>query len=188
MNEQDIKKVVDCFDKVEPLPIQEEKMLKNILKHKKGGNLSMQKTRRFTGKLIAAVVAAVVLVAGAAVAINHFWPEAEVMRQLMQGNEIVVNGVIVDAPPPYLMADSYDDEEFMEAVSRLGLSMVMVPKEPIAAELGIEITVALPAEAEARDGYTFVPLTFFRDEVGVLQVYVFEGQVVIENREDFVMM
>ena len=190
MNEQDIKKVVDCFDKVAPLPIQEQEMLNNILKHKKGGNLSMQKTRRrFTGKAIAAVVAAaVLLVAFTVVAIEVFWSEADVARQLIQGNEIVVNGVIIDAPLPYLIADSDDDEEFMDALNRLGLSMVMVPLEPIEAELEIEVTVALPAEAEERDGYTFVPLTFFRDEVGVLQVYVFEGQVVVENREDFVMM
>ena len=190
MNEKDIKKIVDCFDKVTPLPIQEQEMLNNILNHKKGGNLSMEKTkRRFTGRLIAAIVAVAVLIAGAVVAIEIFWSEADIMRQLIQGNEIVVNGVIIDAPLPYIVDDSGDDDEFLDALSRLGLSMVMVPLEPIVAELGIEVTVALPAEAEERYGYTFVPLAFFRDELGVLQVFVFEGQVVVENRgEEYVMM
>ena len=146
----------------------------------------MERTKkRFTGKAVAAVVASLVLVATLTVAaIEIFWSEADIMRQLIQGNEIVVNGVIIDAPLPYIIADSDDGEEFLEALSRLGLSMVMVPLQPIVDELGIEVPMALPAEAEERDGYTFVPLTFFRDALGQEGVFVFEGQVVIDTESD----
>ncbi|MCL2838999.1 MAG: hypothetical protein FWE04_08080 [Oscillospiraceae bacterium] len=178
------KNIIDCFDNVVPTDIQKRKMLNNILEQ--GGNLSMKKTRRFTGRAIAAIVAAVILVVGGAVATIHFWTDAEVAYQLMQGDEIVVNGVIIDAPAPYITAEN--DENFLEAVNNYGLSMVMVPLEPIVAELGIGVSVPLPTEAVVQDGYTFVPLTFIRDELDVLQVYVFEGQVVIENRPEFVMM
>jgi len=189
MNEKEMKdRIVDCFDKVAPLPIQEQEMLNNILKHKKEGDISMKQTRKFARKkLIAAIAAVVILATGTVAAVEIFWSDADVARQLIQGNEIVVNGVIIDAPLPYLIADSDNDEEFLEALSRLGLSMVMVPFEPIVNALGIDVTAALPAEIEERDGYTFVPLTFFRDELDLVAVYVFEGQVVIENRPGFEM-
>jgi len=182
-----MSKIFECFDNVGPNQIQEQKMLNNIIKQ--GGN-TMKKTsrKRIAGRLIAAVVAVAVLVVGGVVAVNHFFSERDVAQQLLQGNEIVVNGVIVDAPLPFIVGADADDETFMEALSQQGLAMVMVPMEPIAAELGIEVTAATPAEAVEKDGYTFVPLTFFRDELGVLQVYSFEGQIVIENRADYVMM
>jgi len=180
-----MSKIFECFDNVGPNQIQEQKMLNNIMKQ--GGNI-MKKTsrKRFAGRLIAAVVAVAILVVGGVVAFERFFSDREVAQQLLQGSEIVVNGVIIEAPLPFTADPDADDDAFMEALGRLGLAMVMVPMEPIAAELGIEVTVDF--EAVEKDGYKFVPLTFFRDELGVLQVYIFEGQIVIENRPDYVMM
>jgi len=185
-------KIIECFDKVAPTQIQEQKMLNNIIKQ--GGNLTMKQTpkRRIAGRLIAAVVAAAVLIVGAGVARELIWSDREMAQQLLQGSEIKVNGVIIEAPTPFIAGAAADDETFMDALSNLGLAVVMVPLNPILDEMGIDVEITEEDfylfGREVVDGETFVPLTFFRDVLGVLQVYTFEGQIVIENREDYVMM
>ncbi|MBM7614386.1 copper amine oxidase N-terminal domain-containing protein [Alkaliphilus hydrothermalis] len=93
------------------------------------------------------------------------------------------------------------------------LGFVMVPLRSIAESLGYEIKwdgenkrvmmgkgisltigkdyytymktapIQLGSAPEIKDGSTFVPLSFFRDVVGMNNAYVFEGQIVIDDGE-----
>jgi len=208
------KYIYDCFDKIVPTDIQDKKMMNAIMAHKKGGKKMTNQRRRFTGRAVAVAVAAV-LVLGALTAAAVTWlrPDPEMQRDVARLNgEIVVNGVIIDAPEPFMARD--DDVLFSDELHNV-LGYTMVPLNPIAEALGYEVVwnevfegytvgpaniwlgieqvqvgddlLYLLVAPNERNGVIFIPLTFFRDALGVIQVYSFEGQVVIENRPGFEM-
>ena len=212
----DDKYIRECFGKVVPTDIQDKKMMNAIMAHKiKGGNKMSNQRKRFTGRAVAAIVAAV-LVLGALTAAAVTWlrPVPEHQREVARLNgEIVVNGTIITASEPYMARD--DDVLFSDELHNV-LGYTMVPLNPIAEALGYEIVwnevfegytigeanfwlgvdqVQIGGEdlvyffvaPYERNGVIWVPLTFFRDALGVIQVYTFEGQVVIENRPGFEM-
>ena len=213
------KYIYDCFDKVVPMDIQDKKMINAILAKNKGGNIMTTTRKRFTGKAIAATIAAVLILGALTVAaVTLFLPNAEDQRDVARLNgEIVVNGVIIDAPVPYLARD--DDELFTNELENV-LGYTMVPLNPIAEALELDIVwneviqgyevggmaniwlgveqvqtadfdlIYLFVAPYERNGVIFIPLTFFRDVLGFGPgaVYSFEGQVVIETRPGFEMM
>jgi len=212
------KYIHDCFDKVVPTEIQDRKIINAILAKNKGGKIMTNTKRRFTGKAVAAILAAVLVLGALTVAaVTLLRPVAEDQRDVARFNgEIVVSGIIIDAPSPYLARD--DDELFTNELHNIH-GYTMVPLNPIAEALGYEIVwnevfegytidgrvniwldvpQAQTADYELfellvapyeRNGVIWVPLTLFRDalEFGPGRVYSFEGQVVIENRPGFEM-
>jgi hypothetical protein len=125
-------------------------------------------------------------------------PEDIVPVDLPLNGEVVVMGEIIEAPAPYVNADG----------------VVMVPIRAIAEALGYEVTwnhdergvrlsvainlwinrdeyhvgrmapIELGTAPELTNGHTYVPMTFFRYVVSNVDIYVFEGQVVVADAEE----
>jgi len=111
--------------------------------------------------------------------------------------EIVVDGVVIEAPAPYVK----DDGVVMVPLRAVAEAMnfnVTWEEETQSIMLGNSISLSIgkdyytyakmaPIELgtapELMDDHTFVPLVFFRDVVRAGSVYVYEGQIIINSEE-----
>jgi len=131
--------------------------------------------------------------------IGTLTPDDLAAMTLALNGEILVNNELLKAPAPFLKPS--DDAE--------GLTRIMVPLRAVAEAMGFDVNwdgvtqsvklgvaisvfigsdeyhvgrmapISLGAAAELKDGFTYVPLTFFKDVVAGYDVYLFEGQIVV---------
>ncbi|MFS0726904.1 copper amine oxidase N-terminal domain-containing protein [Paenibacillus sp. 1P07SE] len=111
--------------------------------------------------------------------------------------DLVVNDLIIDAPAAYL--DEQDNvmvplRAIIEALDLelkwVGAEKSIIIEEDITLAIGRALyangdndAIDLGAAPALVEGNTYVPLSFFKDVVGLNNAYVFESQIVIDNNE-----
>ena len=117
----------------------------------------------------------------------------------LAGMEMVVEDRVIDAPAAYYNRDNTVMVPLRAIAEALGFNvgwhaekqLVMLGDSFTATigkdayvDMGRDNPISLGNAPELVDGRTFVPLSFFREVVPMNNAYVFEAQIVINNREE----